>query len=252
MALARVFASFAFLLLCGSVSAQEAKKNLALVIGNSAYRHSPPTNSANDARLMAEKLKSLGFEVFAFYDVSQRKMKHAVLDFADTLREGGKDTVAFVFYAGHGVQVNGENYLIPVDEQIESERDVDIDAVSLASIMTVLQSTETRTSIVVLDACRGNPFGYARGAGGGLAKVDAWSGGLVAFSASPGTVAPDAPAGSNSPYTAALAQTMAEQGLKIEDVFKKVHTAVSEKTHGGQTPWESASLTGDFYPAGAR
>ena len=250
MALARIIACLFIFLSAGAVSAEEAKTKLALVMGNSAYRHTSLANSVSDAKLMAEKLKAAGFEVFSSYDASQRKMKHALLDFADVVRERGKESVAFVFYAGHAVQMNGENYLIPVDEQIENERDVFIDGLALSAIMTVLQNTEARASIVVLDACRGNPFGYAQGTGSGLAKVEALGGSLIAFSASPGTVAPDAPAGSD--YTAALAQAIAEQGVKIEDVFKKVRTAVGEKTHGAQTPWETASLTGEFYPAGAK
>jgi uncharacterized caspase-like protein len=251
MALARIITCIFIFLSAGAVSAEEAKTKLALVIGNSAYRHTSLANSVSDAKLMAEKLKAAGFEVFSSYDASQRTMKHALLDFADVVRERGKESVAFVFYAGHAVQMNGENYLIPIDEQIVDERDVFIDGLGLSAIMTVLQNTEARASIVVLDACRGNPFGYPHGAGSGLAKVEALGGSLIAFSASPGTVAPDAPAG-GSPYTAALALAIAEQGVKIEDVFKKVHTAVGEKTHGAQTPWETASLTGELYPAGAK
>jgi WD40 repeat protein len=137
-----------------------------------------------------------------------------------------------------------------VDAKIESEGDVDIDAVSLSSIMSMLENAETRLSIVVLDACRNNPFGYARGGSRGLARVDAPSGSPVAFSTSPGKTAPDGPAGGNSFYTAALSQAMAEPGLKIEEVFKKVRVAVWEQTRGEQNPWESTSLRGDFYPAG--
>ncbi len=251
MTLARILACFLVLLTAGAAFAEEAKTKLALVIGNSGYRHSSLANSVSDAKLMAEKLKAAGFEVFGFYNASQRTMKHALLDFADVVRERGKESAAFVFYAGHAVQMGGENYLIPVDEQIEDERGVFIDGLGLSAIVNVLQNTEARTAIVVLDACRGNPFGYARGTGSGLAKVEASSGSLIAFSAAPGAVAPDAPAGGNSPYTAALALAIAERGLKIEDVFKKVRTAVAEKTQGGQTPWEAASLTGEFYPAGA-
>jgi uncharacterized caspase-like protein len=252
MAFARLFASIVILLLSSSVFAEEAKNRVALVIGNSAYRHSPLPNATSDAKLMAEKLKAAGFEVSAFYDTNQRKMKHELLDFADIMRERGKDVTAFVFYAGHAVQMNGENYLIPVDEQIENERDVFVDGLGLSAIMNVLQTTEAHASIVVLDACRDNPFSFAHGAGGGLAKVDATSGSLIAFSALPGTVAPASPAGSSSAYTAALAQAITERGLKIEDVFKKVHATVSEKTHGAQTPWEAASLSGDIFPAGTQ
>jgi uncharacterized caspase-like protein len=239
-----------FVLLCaGAAFAEEAKTRVALVIGNAAYRRAALANPVNDAKLMAERLKAQGFEVFASYDAGQRDMKRAVQSFSATLRERGAGVVAFIFYAGHGVQVKGENYLIPVDEHIESEGDVDIDAVSLSAIMSMLENTQTQLAIVVLDACRVNPFGYARGGERGLARVDAPSGSLVAFSTAPGKAAQDG-AGANSLYTAALAQAMAEPGLKIEEVFKKVRIAVREKTKGEQTPWESTSLTGDFYPAG--
>jgi hypothetical protein len=251
MPFARFLLCLALMLLCGAAAAQDAQHRVALVIGNSAYARAPLANPVNDARLIAAKLKAQGFEVFASYDASQRDMKRAVQTFAATLRARGKDVAAFIFYAGHGVQVKGENYLIPVDAKIDSEGDVDIDAVSLSSIMSMLENTETRLSIVVLDACRDNPFGYARGTSRGLARVDAPSGSLVAFSTAPGKAAVDGPAGGNSFYSAALAQAMDEPGLKIEEVFKRVRIAVRERTNGGQTPWESTSLTGDFYPAGA-
>ena len=241
---------FIILIFSGGALADEAGRRVALVIGNSAYHRAPLANPVNDAHLIAAKLKAQGFEVFDSYDATQREMKRAVQTFAATLRERSNDAVAFIFYAGHGVQVRGENYLIPVDEQIKSEGDVDIDSVSLSSIMSMLENAETRLAVVVLDACRNNPFGYARGGERGLARVDAPSGSLVAFSTAPGKAALDGPATGNSYYSAALAQAMTEPGLKIEEVFKRVRVAVREQTKGEQTPWESTSLTGDFYPAG--
>ena len=243
---------FLIIVFAGAAFAENAKNRVALVIGNAAYKRGVLANPVNDAKLMAERLKAQGFEVSASYDASQHDMKRAVQSFAATLRERGKDAVAFIFYAGHGVQMKGENYLIPVDEQIKSEADVDIDAVSLSSIMSMLENTQTRLAIVVLDACRDNPFGYARGGERGLARVDAPGGSLVAFSTAPGKAALDGPDGGNSYYSAALAQAMTGPGLKIEEVFKKVRIAVREKTKGEQTPWESTSLTGDFYPAGEK
>ena len=241
-----------FLIFSSGAVAQEPQNRVALVIGNSAYARAPLANPVNDARLMAARLRAQGFEAVELYDASQRDMKRAVQTFGAALRERGKGVVAFIFYAGHGVQMKGENYLIPVDERIKNEGDIDIDSVSLSSIMSMLENAETRLAIVVLDACRDNPFGYARGGLRGLARVDAPSGSLVAFSTSPGKAAVDGPEGGNSLYTAALAQAMAEPGLKIEEVFKNVRVAVWKQTKGEQTPWESTSLRGDFYPAGER
>src|SRR5262245_8609965 len=130
---------FLILIFSGTAFAEETEKRVALIIGNSAYiRHTALANPVNDAKVMAARLKAQGFEVFASYDAGQRNMKRSVQDFAAALRARGKDVVAFIFYAGHGVQVKGENYLIPVDENIKGEGDVDIDAVSLSSIMSML------------------------------------------------------------------------------------------------------------------
>lgn len=229
----------------------QAEKRLALIIGNSAYRQAPLANAVNDARLMAGALGALQFEVFTYYNAGQKDMKRAVTAFTAALRDSGRDTVALLYYAGHGVQVKGENYLIPADASIEKEADVDIESVGVSSLMSALEHAEARLNIVVLDACRTNPFGYARSAERGLARVDAPVGSIVAFSTAPGKAAQDGQDG-NSPYTAALAAAFGEPGLKIEEVFKKARVAVTAATRGEQTPWESTSLMGDFYPAGGK
>ncbi len=156
------------LFFAGAAFAEDTQSRIALVIGNSAYSRAALANPVNDAKLMGKRLEAQGFEVIASYDAGQGEMKRAVQSFSASLRKRGKDAVAFIFYAGHGVQVKGENYLIPVDEQIKSEADVDIDAVSLSSIMSMLENTQTRLAIVVLDACRDNPFAFARGGQRGL------------------------------------------------------------------------------------
>lgn len=236
-------------LACVSSAPASAETRMALIIGNSAYSRAPLANAARDAKLVADQMKKLNFEVFAHYDLSLKEMKRAIQDFAAAVRARGKESVAFIYYAGHGVQANGDNYLIPVDENIRSEGDVDIDSVSVSSLMSMLDHVETAVNIVVFDACRVNPFGYARAALRGLARVDAPRGSLVAFATSPGASAEDG-ANGHSPYAAALAQALAEPGLRIEEVFKKVRIAVLSATGGKQTPWESTSLTGEFYPAG--
>ena len=229
----------------------QAERRVALVIGNGAYKTAPLANAVNDARLIAERLQAERFEIFSYYNASQKEMKRAVVEFTSAVRNGGRDTVAFIYYAGHGVQVNGENYLIPSDASIDNEADVDIESVGVSSLMSALERVETRLKIVVLDACRTNPFGYARSAARGLARIDAPSGSIVAFSTAPGKAAQDGEGG-NSLYTSALAAALAEPGLKIEEVFKKARVAVATSTQGEQTPWESTSLMGDFYPAGEK
>jgi formylglycine-generating enzyme required for sulfatase activity len=228
-----------------------AERRLALVMGNGAYKTAPLANAVNDARLIADRLQAERFEIFPYYNASQKDMKRAVVEFTSAVRGSGMDTVVFIYYAGHGVQVNGENYLIPADASIDKEGDVDIESVGVSSLMSALERLETRLKIVVLDACRTNPFGYARSGDRGLARIDAPSGSIVAFSTAPGKSAQDGEGG-HSLYTTALAEALGEPGLKIEDVFKKARVAVSAATNGEQTPWESTSLMGDFYPAGEK
>lgn len=219
----------------------------ALVIGNSNYSFAPLRNPAQDASLMAATLRVLGFDVSLYQDVPQRDLKRAVVDFGRKLEQGGKDAVGLFYYAGHGVQVNGENYLIPIGAHIRDELDVDIEGVRASIVLSALERAGNGLNIVILDACRNNPFqSNTRAVRGGLARMDAPSGTLLAYSTSPGNVAEDG-TGRNSPYTQALAQSMRTQGAKVEDVFKRVRVAVMERTNNRQVPWESSSLTGDFY-----
>lgn len=224
-----------------------AAGRFALVIGNSNYSFAPLRNPAQDASLMAATLRVLGFDVSEYQDVAQRDLKRAVVDFGRKLEQAGKDAVGLVYYAGHGVQVNGENYLIPIGANIRDELDVDIEGVRASVILSALERAGNGLNIVVLDACRNNPFqSGTRAVRGGLARMDAPSGTLLAYSTSPGNVAEDG-TGRNSPYTQALAQSMRTKGAKVEDVFKRVRVAVMERTNNRQVPWEASSLTGDFY-----
>ena len=199
----RLLTLASFILIAFSPLSAQAEKRMALVIGNSNYSKAPLPNAANDARLMANTLKAQQFEVFSYFDAGQKDMKRAVSTFTAALKQSGKDTVALVYYAGHGVQVKGENYLIPADANIEKEADVDIESVGVSAMMSALEHTETRLNIIVLDACRTNPFGYSRSAERGLARIDAPTGSIVAFSTAPGKAAQDGDGG-NSPYTSAL------------------------------------------------
>ena len=226
-----------------------AESRLALVIGQSAYRSVPALpNPANDARAVTQMLTDSGFEVSTAADLSQGQMREAVSDFAGKVAAKGADTVALVFYAGHGLQIDGENFLVPVDIDPKREADIPIQAVRLNDILNTLTSVPSKMRILMLDACRNNPFPDLKTAGSGLALVDAKIGApgtFLSFSTSPGAVAEDG-SGSNSPYTNALLAAGKEQNIPIEETFKRVRLAVNKVTEGRQTPWDSSSLTEDF------
>jgi hypothetical protein len=240
-------------LLLGTQSAF-AESRLALVIGQSAYRSVPALpNPANDARAVTQMLTDSGFEVSTAADLSQGQMREAVSDFAGKVAAKGVDTVALVFYAGHGLQIDGENFLVPIDIDPKREADIPIQAVRLNDILNTLTSVPSKMRILMLDACRNNPFPDLKTAGSGLAIVDAKVGApgtFLSFSTSPGAVAEDG-SGSNSPYTNALLAAGKEQNIPIEETFKRVRLAVNKVTEGRQTPWDSSSLTEDFRFSGA-
>ncbi len=220
----------------------------ALVIGNGNYQQvGALENPPNDARLMAQTLRDLDFNVIEVIDASQLQMKRAVRDFGSKLNDAGREGVGLFYYAGHGVQVDGANYIIPVDAVIESEGDVDIESINANSILSMMEYSNARLSFVVLDACRNNPYSRGfRSATRGLAKMSAPTGSFVAYATSPGDIAVDG-SGSNSPYTASLAKHMNEPGVPIEKVFRNVRNEVRSITSNKQTPWESSSLIGDDY-----
>jgi len=224
-----------------------AETRMALVIGNSHYTNVPALpNPANDARAVAKFLSSAGFQVMQAPDLSQSDMRRTIGNFASMLAEKGPDTVALVFYAGHGVQVDGENYLVPIDASIQREGDLPLQATRLADVMNALSTAPSKTRIVILDACRNNPFSdINKTSGRGLAIVDAPNGSLVSYSTAPGTEAQDGD-GVNSPFTAALLRVGQTPNMPIEQMFKQVRLAVTETTNRHQIPWESSSLTSDF------
>ncbi len=227
-----------------------ASTRVALVVGNGGYdpKNAPKLpNPVNDAQSMARSLKTSGFEVQLVTDADQAAMKKAIKAFGKRLVEAGGDTVGLFYFAGHGVEDRGQNYLIPLGAEIESEVDFHTDAVLMDWVLARMKKAGNRLNMVILDACRNNPFeGRYRGGSQGLAQMDAPSGSLIAYAAAPSQVAFDGE-GENSPYTAALAEALVVPGLKIEDVFKRVRVAVEEATNGEQTPWENSSLRGDFY-----
>ncbi len=228
-----------------------AEKRVALVIGNSAYTNiSTLANPINDAKLMAKVLGAQGFEVVLGLDLKYRPMKRSIRRFTHKLQSYGRDTIGFIFYAGHGLQVRGTNYLIPVSAEIEKEGDVDIEAISASSLLFGVREARNRLNIIVLDACRNNPYrSLFRSASRGLQQMNAPMGSLIAFSTSPGDVAADGD-GQNSPFTAALAGSMSVPGLTIENIFKVARRKVYESSKKKQLPWINSSLLGEFYPAG--
>jgi hypothetical protein len=236
-------------LLAGSTAAR-AENRLALVIGESAYRTvTPLPNPANDARAMSKFLNDAGFEVTTADDLTRDEMNRTVGDFAGAIAAKGPDTVALVFYAGHGLQIDGENYLVPVDVDPKREADIPLQAVRLNDVLNTLNSVPTKMRILLLDACRNDPFpAIKQTAGRGLAMVDTKSGGpgtFLSYSTSPGAEAEDG-SGADSPYTTALLSAAREPGVPIEEAFKRVRVAVNKATDGRQTPWDSSSLTDDF------
>ena len=224
-----------------------ADQRVALVIGNSNYQTAPKlANPGNDAQSMSQLLNSAGFEVTQATDLTRKDMVRVVQDFTAKVAERGPGTVAMIYYAGHGVQVEGENYLLPVDAKISSPYDLDGNSLRLVDLMGTLDSISSRMRIVVLDACRNNPFPEVNDTGRGLAIVDAPNGSIVGYSTAPGMEAADGD-GNHSPYTSAFLNIAREPNLPIEQLFKRVRLEVNNATKGRQTPWESSSLTSDFY-----
>ncbi|HEY5761782.1 MAG TPA: caspase family protein [Rhodocyclaceae bacterium] len=242
----RAVASFlvAISLSITSEVAPAAPRKVALVVGNSAYAEAPLRNPANDARAMARTLRELGFEVIERVDATQKDMNRAVTAFGEKL---GADSIALFFYAGHGLQVRGKNFLIPVDARITSEASVRSESVDVDIVLEQIASTGSGLNFVILDACRNNPFERRfRATGGGLAQMDAPKGTFIAYATAPGRTASDGD-GDNGLYTQELLKAITAPGLKVEDVFKRVRVEVARASNDNQLPWESSSLTGDFY-----
>ncbi len=225
-------------------SNSDNRRRFALVIGNSNYNSLPKLpNAINDARVITQSLRSTGFQVSTHENLDLVGMQNAVRAFGEKL---GKNDVGLVYYAGHGVQVKGKNYLIPVRENIKKSFEVPSSAIDVDLVLATLEHIKNDLNIVVLDACRSSFPGEARGTGRGLATIEAAKGTFIAFATAPGKEALDG-SGSNSPYTKHLAKLIGKKGLPLEQVFKEVRKAVVAETNGEQVPWENSSLMGDFY-----
>lgn len=225
-------------------SAAASEKRVALVIGNSAYKSSPLKNPTNDARDMAAKLRGLGFDVIERSNLTTRQIGSTMRELRSKLTPGA---VALIFYAGHGLQIKGDNFLPAVDAEIETEDDVPNQSLALKQIMQVLDDAKTRLNLVFLDACRNNPYARSfRSGENGLSKVDAPTGTLISFATRPGSVASDGE-GRNGLYTEHLLKAMDVQGLQIELALKRVVSAVKGASSGRQEPWMEGSIEGDFF-----
>ena len=229
----------------GNFTLAANEKRVALLIGNSQYEQQGRLkNPKNDATDMAAKLRNLGFDTQLVTDANRQNLVSAVRTFREKAK--GSQTVALFFYAGHGVQVNGENYLVPVDADLQTESDVTTECYALSSLLNDLNNTALK--VIILDACRDNPFQATQTTRGGntrgLAQVKAATGTYIAYSTAPGTTAADGSEKRNSPYTAALLAAMDKTDISIEQTFKVVRQQLKQQ---GQEPWENSSLTGEFY-----
>ncbi|MBL8080451.1 MAG: caspase family protein [Anaerolineales bacterium] len=237
-------------LLTSDNSDSHSESKVALVIGNSLYEKKPLRNPANDAADMASVLRTLAFDVQFSQDLKRNEMHDAISEYGKCLY--GRE-VGLFYYAGHGIQAKGKNYLIPIDAQPKNEAQVTYQSMELSFLLQTLEEAKSRMNIIILDACRDNPYEqrFRSGSGRGLAGINAQTeapiGTYIAYSTAPDTVAEDGDA-RNSPYTEALMKYIQVPGLQIESVFRRVRESVINKTNGRQIPWESSSLIGgDFY-----
>lgn len=233
--------------LCSVALAQTAPTDgvrVALVIGNSAYKDALLANPVNDASDMADTLEKAGFKVILRRDASSREMRQALREFGNELRRA---QVGIFYFAGHGLQIRGANYLLPVGADIQSEADAEDLSLDANYVLRVMEDAQVGTSIIILDACRNNPYSRTfRSSTRGLAQMAAASGSLVAFATAPGSVAADG-TGRNGLYTSHLLQNLVQPNVDILRAFQRTRAAVMSASGGKQTPWESTSLTGDFY-----
>jgi hypothetical protein len=256
---------FVFILLMGLVSAglttewtgtrsQVDVGRVALVVGNSAYlHHDPLSNPVNDAERIAEVLRELGFEVIHAPNVTKTEFTHSIENFGARI---GVSDVALFYYAGHGLQIKGNNYLIPVDARITDTEEVEREALNADKLFDTMRRGHAKLNLIILDACRDNPFrgltaakaSFLRDLAPGLAPPrNAPTGTLIAYATDPGRVAADG-SGRHSPYTRALLKHITQPGLRLDTLFKRVREHVIENTDGEQTPWENTSVVGDdFY-----
>jgi uncharacterized caspase-like protein len=223
-------------------SVARAEKRIALVVGNSAYQAGALTTPANDAGLIAQTLQAAGFDVVGARDLDQDSLRHAFRDFVEKATGSGPDTVAFVYVSGYGLQLEGENYFVPIDAKIARDSDIAAETLRLSDYTRPLAALKLKAAIFVVDGARANPFAKAGApVAGGLALVEPEPGLLVAFNAAPGTVAPEGD-GPYGPYAQALAEMLREGGLPLAGVFERTRLRVNDLTRGAEVPWHAAKV----------
>ncbi len=233
-----------FILAASVWDVDAAERRVALIVGNGAYTQTPLLNTINDARAMTKTLGRLGFEVTTKLNVSQREMHRAIVNFGRELEKGG---IGLFYYAGHAVQIRGKNFMIPIGASISVEDHVEPESVDLNKVFARMGGARNKLNIVVLDACRDNPFGDSfRFYSEGLAQARAPANTFVSYAAAPGEVASDG-TGENSFYTGSLVQELVKEGNTIEETFKRVRASVMAQTNKSQVPWTASSITQDFY-----
>ncbi len=230
----------------GGGAAFAAEKRIALVIGEAAYKEHPLATAANDAGLIAQTLQAAGFDVTGARDLDEDGLRRALRDFLDKASASGPETVAFVYFAGLGLQLEGENYLIPVDAAITRDADISLRAARLSDYLKPLAALSFKAAVVVHDAARANPFPLAgQSIAGGLALFEPGPNLLLAFNAAPGTIAP-AETGPYGAYAHGLAEMIRAGGMPLMQVFDETRLRVSEMTKGAQIPWNSAPINSSF------
>ena len=228
--------------LVGVPGAAQAEKRIALVIGNAGYQAGALATPANDAGLIAQTLQAAGFDVVGARDLDQDTLRHAFRDFVDKATASGSDTVAFIYASGYGVQLEGENYFVPIDARIARDSDVAAEALRVSDYIRPLAAMKLKASIVVLDAARANPFARSGAPlAGGLALIEPEPGVMLAFNSAPGTVAPEGQ-GPYGPYAQALAEMIREGGLPLTDVFERTRLRVNDMTKGAEVPWHATKI----------
>jgi uncharacterized caspase-like protein len=240
-----MLAAFALLLASSAVSLA-AEKRIALVIGESTYAAKPLATAANDAGLIAQTLQAAGFDVMGARDLDEEALRKSFRDFLDKASAAGPETVAFVYVSGYGVQIEGENYLLPVDAKIARDADVPTQAARVSDYLRPLSTLGLKGVVVVLDAARANPFTMTGAPlASGLALTEPSAGVLLAYNAAPGSIAPREE-GSYGAYAHALAEMIRDGGLPLNEVFEKTRLRVADSTKGAQVPWHLSKITTPF------